>query len=219
MEEIKYPFVAVDFDGTLCEDEFPEIGKPKQRCIRYVKELAAQGSRIILYTCRENGTRKLLDEAVEFCRKEEIPLYAVNENPENQHPMKYGLRPENGRKVYADLYIDDKAVDVEALGSFDLEKKKSGADKELPKGGKEADCHWTEVMKLAEKYGFITMAAGGTAVLLTNSVQLKEYGMKEYTRIQRMNGRCPKKIGMSGCIHSLTEEFYCSVHCELYNKP
>ena len=71
-KKIRFPYVATDFDGTLCEDNFPEIGKLREKCIEYVKRLAEEGSKIILYTCRENGTRKLLDEAVAFCQEWEI---------------------------------------------------------------------------------------------------------------------------------------------------
>lgn len=105
----KYEFGAVDFDGTLCTDAFPEVGKPKTLVIEYVKLLAAAGAKIILYTSRENGTRPLLDEAVAFCNAQGIPLYAVNENPGNPYAARFGLKPSDGRKVYADLYIDDKA--------------------------------------------------------------------------------------------------------------
>lgn len=112
MKKMKYEFVAVDFDGTLCTNLFPEIGEPKLLVIGYVKKLAKEGSKIILHTCRENGTRPLLDEAVAFCKAQEIPLFAVNENPGNLHPARYGLSPQDGRKVYADLYIDDKAVNT-----------------------------------------------------------------------------------------------------------
>ena len=118
----KYEFVAVDFDGTLCADAFPEVGEPKALVIDYVKQLAAEGSKIILYTSRENGTRKLLDEAVAFCKAQEIPLYAVNENPGNPHAAEYGLTPADGRKVFADLYIDDKAVNplaIELVGAVE----------------------------------------------------------------------------------------------------
>lgn len=112
MKKPKYEFVAVDFDGTLCTDTFPDIGKPNPLVIRYVKRLAAEGSKIILHTCRENGTRPLLDEAVAFCKTQGIPLFAVNENPGNLHPARYGLSHADGRKVYADLYIDDKAINT-----------------------------------------------------------------------------------------------------------
>lgn len=125
---MKFEFVAVDFDGTLCENRFPEIGAPKVLVIAHVKWLAAQGSKIILHTCRENGTRPLLDEAVDFCKAQEIPLFAVNENPGNPYPALYGTSPQGGRKVYADLYIDDMAISVKeierAAGLAYLLKKK-----------------------------------------------------------------------------------------------
>lgn len=117
----KYEFVAVDFDGTLCTNAFPEIGKPNPVVIGYVRKLAAEGSKIILYTSRENGTRKLLDEAVAFCKAHKIPLYAVNENPGNRYAGMNGLEPSAGRKVYADLYIDDRAInpiDIERIAHF-----------------------------------------------------------------------------------------------------
>lgn len=108
--------IAVDFDGTLCENRFPDIGEPKPLVIEYIKRQAAAGAKIILHTCRENGTRPLLREAIAFCAAQGISLYAVNENPYNQFAEQYGTG--TGRKVFADLYIDDKAantVDIERL--------------------------------------------------------------------------------------------------------
>lgn len=120
-----YSTIAVDFDGTLCENRFPEIGAPKPLVIDYIKRQAAAGARIILHTCRENGTRRaLLDEAIEFCRGQGIPLYAVNENPGNHYREEYGTG-ENGRKVYADLYIDDKAVNVADIETL-MERETEG---------------------------------------------------------------------------------------------
>ena len=48
---------------------------------------------------------------------------------------------------------------------------------------------WQEVMDLAQKYGFIIHAAGGTAILATHENQIEAYGEEEYKRIQKMNGR------------------------------
>lgn len=129
-----YDTIAVDFDGTLCEYSFPDIGKPKPLVITFIKQHAARGTKIILHTCRENGTRRaLLDEAVEFCAALGIPLYAVNENPENTYPEQYGVCAA-GRKVYADLYIDDKArntADIEqdmavALRLIERDRQRDG---------------------------------------------------------------------------------------------
>lgn len=148
----KYEFVAVDFDGTLCADAFPEVGAPNHAVIDYVKRLAADGSKIILYTSRENGTRKLLDEAVAFCKAQEIPLYAVNENPGNPHAAKIGLKPSDGRKVYADLYIDDKAINPAEIERT-AEYTRPGAFVPPPEAAA-ADERWQEIMKQAEQCGF-----------------------------------------------------------------
>ena len=97
-----YQIIAVDFDGTLCTDCFPDIGQPNTALIELLQGLKQQGRQIILWTCR---CGKQLEEAVEWCRKRELEFDAVNENlPEIIE--KYGS---DGRKMYADVYIDDKS--------------------------------------------------------------------------------------------------------------
>ena len=63
-----------------------------------------------------------------------------------------------------------------------------------------ADQHWKEVMELAERYGFIAQAYGGSALLLTHRVQLEQYGERGYLQIQRMNGHCARDLGCDGCL-------------------
>lgn len=93
--------IAIDFDGTLVEDRFPDIGTPNQLMIDYCKNLKKEGTKIILWTCR-NGEK--LTEAVEFCKQQGIVFDAVNENLPEVQAMFNG----DTRKVYADRYIDDK---------------------------------------------------------------------------------------------------------------
>lgn len=50
------------------------------------------------------------------------------------------------------------------------------------------DKHWQEVLKLAEKHGFIIQAYGGVATLATHETQLNEFGEERYKQIQQMNG-------------------------------
>ena len=64
----------------------------------------------------------------------------------------------------------------------------------------DADQHWSEIMELAEKYGFILQAYGGSATLATHRAQLEQLGEIEYLRIQQMNGHCPKDFGCPGCL-------------------
>lgn len=92
---------AIDFDGTLCSDKFPEIGEPYLNRIETVKRLKENGNRIILWTCR---TDEHLQQAVDWCKKHGLVFDAVNQNlPEVQE--KWGG---DTRKVYCDYYIDDK---------------------------------------------------------------------------------------------------------------
>lgn len=98
-----YTVYAIDFDGTLCENAFPEIGVPKPAAIKFVKAAQAAGCKVILWTCRA-GDR--LREAVEWCADQGLIFDAINDNlPEMVE--KYGI---NCRKVCADCYIDDKSM-------------------------------------------------------------------------------------------------------------
>lgn len=99
--------MAVDFDGTLCEDRFPEIGQPKTEVIEFLKRLRATGAKLILWTCRQNDIHgDHLDNAVAWCKRQGLVFDAVNCNlPEVQEKWKGDTR-----KVLADYYLDDKSL-------------------------------------------------------------------------------------------------------------
>lgn len=96
------PILAVDFDGTLVENQFPGIGKPDHVIAGAVRAYQEMGWKIILWTCR---TDEMLQEAVDFCKEQlGIEFDAVNDNlPEVQ--QYFGG---NTRKVFANLYWDDR---------------------------------------------------------------------------------------------------------------
>ena len=82
-----------------------EEGKEIPFAIATLKQLQAERHLLILWSVREG---KLLEEAVEFCRKRGVEFYAVNAN----HPDEQ-VKPDMTspcRKVKADLYIDDLNV-------------------------------------------------------------------------------------------------------------
>lgn len=94
---------AVDFDGTLCEYAWPGIGSPNVHLIDYLRERQKEGHKIILWTCRVGDK---LNEAVYWCRKYGLTFDAVNENlPEIIE--KFGC---DSRKIFANYYIDDRAI-------------------------------------------------------------------------------------------------------------
>ncbi|WP_370449502.1 MULTISPECIES: BT0820 family HAD-type phosphatase [Apibacter] len=93
--------IAVDFDGTIVEDRYPEIGKPLIFAFDTMKKLQERGYRLILWTYR-HGNR--LNEAVEFCKKNGIEFYAVNSSFEGEVFDSEG----QSRKINADYFIDDR---------------------------------------------------------------------------------------------------------------
>ena len=99
---------AIDFDGTLCEDKFPEIGESNDMMIEFCKRLKQEGNSIILWTSRAG---KYLDDAVDWCKKRGLEFDAVNENlPSIQE--QWGT---DTRKVFCDYYIDDKNLSIETI--------------------------------------------------------------------------------------------------------
>ena len=58
--------IAVDFDGTIVEHRYPDIGPELPFAIETLKRLRDEHHKLILWTVREG---RLLDEAVRFCRE------------------------------------------------------------------------------------------------------------------------------------------------------
>ena len=93
--------IAIDFDNTLFETEYPTILRPILPVIQMAKHERKHGAKLILWTCREGPE---LDAAVEACRAEGLEFDAVNDNlPEEK--AKWGNNP---RKVAATEYWDDR---------------------------------------------------------------------------------------------------------------
>lgn len=97
--------IAVDFDGTLCRSKWPEIGEANDYLIEWLKERKSKGDKLILFTCREGN---LLSAAVMWCKARELEFDAVNDNL----PEMIEVYGDNPRKISADLYMDDRAVNV-----------------------------------------------------------------------------------------------------------
>lgn len=126
--------IAIDFDGTIVEHQYPEIGKEKLFAFQTLKELEKRGASLILWTFRVG---KELEEAVEYCRKNGIEFYAVNKNyPEE-------LMDETvSRKIDADIYLDDKNLGGfpgwsevwQAIFPFEVQQKE--AEKRIASSGK-----------------------------------------------------------------------------------
>ena len=96
--------IAVDFDGTIVEHRYPQIGEEIPFAIETLKMLIKDKHRLILWSVREG---ELLDEAVEWCRQRGVEFYAVNRDyPEEEKEKNNHF----SRKLKADLFIDDRNV-------------------------------------------------------------------------------------------------------------
>lgn len=93
--------IAVDFDGTLCENMYPEIGKPNSVLIDDLKMRKNNGVKLILWTCRVGDK---LEQAIDWCRYHGLIFDAVNQNlPEIVESFGGDCR-----KIFAHEYIDDR---------------------------------------------------------------------------------------------------------------
>ena len=96
--------IAVDFDGTIVQDNYPSIGKERPFATQTLRMLQAEGHQLILWTVRK-GLQ--LDEALEWCRERGIEFYAVNKDfPEEDEQQ----NERYSRKIKVDIFIDDRNV-------------------------------------------------------------------------------------------------------------
>lgn len=93
--------IAVDFDGTIVEHRYPEIGAEIPFAIDTLKLLVKEHHRLILWSVREG---ELLEEAVEYCRQRGVEFYAVNKDYPEEKLTDKGF----SRKLKVDLFIDDR---------------------------------------------------------------------------------------------------------------
>ena len=97
--------IAVDFDGTIVEHRYPEIGEERPFAIDTLKMLITDRHKLILWTVREG---QLLDDAVNWCRERGVEFYAINRDyPEET----FENNPHFSRKLNSiDYWIDDRNI-------------------------------------------------------------------------------------------------------------
>lgn len=92
--------IAIDFDGTCVEHDYPAVGMDVEGAVDTLRALNKRGHRLILYTMRSG---EKLEAALKWFKERKITLWAVNRNPEQEEWT-------DSPKVFADLYIDDSAL-------------------------------------------------------------------------------------------------------------
>ena len=104
--------IGIDFDGTCVTHDYPRIGKDIG-AVEVLLALANKGHKFVLNTMRSG---KELQDAVDWFKEHDIPLYGVNENPTQR-------RWTTSPKVYAHLYIDDAALGCPLKTNFELSER------------------------------------------------------------------------------------------------
>lgn len=92
--------IAVDFDGTCVEHDYPAIGIEVEGAADTLRALTARGHRLILYSMRSGDK---LAKAERWFEERNIELWGVNNNPEQKEWTE-------SPKVFAHIYIDDAAL-------------------------------------------------------------------------------------------------------------
>jgi hypothetical protein len=97
-------YICIDFDGTIVDHRFPEIGPPVPGALEWMAKFQTAGARLILFTMRSDGGRNgdVLTAAVNYLDENGIQLYGINKNPTQVHWT-------SSPKAYGQLAIDDAA--------------------------------------------------------------------------------------------------------------
>jgi hypothetical protein len=97
--------IAIDFDGTIAEHRYPDIGKPVPGAFKWMKEFQKLGAKLLLYTmrCDSSGEGPVLTDAINFCKANGIIFDGINTNPGQRS---WSCSP----KCHAQIFIDDHGV-------------------------------------------------------------------------------------------------------------
>ena len=103
--------IAIEFDGCLCTNAYPEIGEPNWPVIKRAQAEQRAGAGLILWTCRED---QLLLDAIAACEGWGLTFDSINESLPDWIEA-FGTQP---RKVGASEYWDDKAASIPVTDRF-----------------------------------------------------------------------------------------------------
>jgi len=96
-------FIAVDFDGTIADHKYRDIGKPVPGAFEWLRTFQELGAKLILWTmrsdCEQSGP--MLSQAIEFCSEHGVDF----DSRHNSNLQTWTTSP----KAYAHVYIDDAA--------------------------------------------------------------------------------------------------------------
>jgi len=90
--------IAIDFDGTIVDHTFPDIGAPVPDAIKWMTIWKKIGATLFLWTMRSDET---LDQAIKYLEDNQLEFSGYNKNE--------GQKWTSSPKLYAHIYVDDAA--------------------------------------------------------------------------------------------------------------
>ena len=91
--------LAIDFDGTLVDHEYPKIGALKPGAKEALLAFKKAGHKIVIWTCRAGEEERAVRQ---FMNDNGVPYDVLNAAAPGADL--------GTRKIYADVYIDDKCM-------------------------------------------------------------------------------------------------------------
>lgn len=112
--------LAIDFDGTCVTHKYPKVGRDIG-AVPVLKKLVENDHKLMLWTMRGNKPTSegvnTLQDAVDWFKNNDIPLWGINENPDQK-----ASGWTNSNKQYAQMYIDDTALGCPLMYDWGIEK-------------------------------------------------------------------------------------------------
>ena len=108
-----HPVIAIDLDGTIWNEDYPNTGVPFPNAIETINAMVSEGYEIIIWTARDN-------ENLMFCKKELIDIFELNPNVKfNQHSNYFtSIYKISSPKVNASIYLDDKSYNAPDYSTY-----------------------------------------------------------------------------------------------------
>ena len=106
--------IAIDFDGTIVKNAYPNIGEILPRAKEVINKLYNEGHIIII---NSNRVSKTQGEAEDFLKIKGIKFHYFNTNYPGEI-IKWGI---DSRKISADVYIDDKSIFTDEINWDEIE--------------------------------------------------------------------------------------------------
>lgn len=101
--------IYLDFDGTVVEHDYPQIGSLNPNSLEVIKKLQDAGHNIILNTMRVEFDDGSMQEALDFINmNESVTGIKIEQQTEQKiYPPKWNLD-----KIENDIFIDDIASNI-----------------------------------------------------------------------------------------------------------